>query len=60
MQRRARQLQRSAAQDSEVQAEPPGNPLFASNPQFAAAFAQAVTRQGDEAVYSGTPAKPEE
>ena len=37
-----------------------GNPLFANNPQFAAAFQQAVQRQGDDVVFSGAPMPPPE
>ena len=37
-----------------------GNPLFANNPQFAAAFQQAVQRQGDDVVFSGAPMTPPE
>ncbi|DBB00414.1 TPA: hypothetical protein ACH3X3_002137 [Trebouxia sp. C0006] len=58
--RRSRKPKRIAAQDRQVDSEAPGNPLFANNPQFAAAFSQAVTRQGDEAVFSGAAAAPTE
>lgn len=61
LQRRYRQSHRLAAQDSQADTDPPRNPLFANNPQFAAAFSHVVTRQGDEAVYSGAQAaKPAE
>ncbi|DBB00898.1 hypothetical protein WJX77_001430 [Trebouxia sp. C0004] len=57
---RSRAPKRIAAEDRQVESEAPGNPLFANNPQFAAAFSQAVTRQGDEAVLSGAAAAPPE
>ena len=68
LQRKPRWSQRTAAQEHEVEgqvdASAPANainPLFAGNPQFAAAFSEAVTRQGDEVVYSGAAAaQPEE
>ncbi|DBA78473.1 TPA: hypothetical protein ACH3X2_007962 [Trebouxia sp. C0005] len=56
--RRSRKPKRIAAEGRQVDSEAPGNPLFANNPQFAAAFSQAVTRQGDEAVFSGAAAAP--
>ena len=53
--KRASKLQRTVAQAG-AEGQIPGNPLFANNPQFAAALQSVAARQGDEALFSAPPA----
>ena len=59
LQRQPKQQQRAVAQNGS-EGGVPSNPLFANNPQFAAALQSVAARQGDEALFSAPAAAPPE